>query len=98
MTAATHVSTPTVSARPPTAWRLPFRVSSGLAAVGAVAAAMALTLYADLPWNRAPTTQPPQPLPALSAEATPAFAHEVDWSRIEAAPDPGPMAVAAYGP
>jgi len=98
MTAATHVSTTGFGARPPATRRLPFRVSSGLAAVGAVAAAMALTLYADLPWNVAPTTHRPQPLPPLSAEAAPAFAHAVDWSRIEAAPDPGPMAVAAYGP
>lgn len=98
MSAVAHVSTPALTARGSATRRRPFRISSGLAAVGAVAGAMALTLYADLPWNTAPTTQPPQPLLPLSAAAAPAFANEVDWSRIEAAADPGPMAVAAYGP
>ena len=98
MTAVSHVSSPALTARVRTGRRLPFRVSSGLAAVGAVAAAMALTLYADLPWNAAPTAPSPQPLPPFSADAAPAFAHPVDWSRIEPAEDPGPMAVAAYGP
>jgi hypothetical protein len=55
-------------------------------------------LYADLPWNAAPTTQPPISLPPLSADAVPTFANPVDWSRIEASPDPGPMAIAVYGP
>ena len=98
MTAAAHVSIPVLTARPHGRPRLPFRVSSGLAAVGALAAAMALTLYADLPWHAGPTALSPQPLPPLSAEIAPAFANPVDWSRIEPAEDPGPLAIAAYGP
>ena len=98
MTTATHVSTPAFASRASSSRRLPFRVSSGLAAVGAVAAVVALTLYADLPWYAAPTTPSPHPLPPLSADAAPAFAHPVDWSLIDASADPGPMAVAAYGP
>jgi len=99
MSAAAHVSIPVLHSSIPAGPRRPWRISSGLVALGVVAGAMALTLYADLPWNAAPTTQPPQPLPPLSAAATvPAFANEVDWSRIEASADPGPMAIAAYGP
>ncbi len=99
MSAAAHVSIPVRPAPTSAGPHRPFRISSGLVALGVVAGAMALTLYTDLPWNAAPTTQPPIPLPPLSAAAgVPAFANVVDWSRIEASPDPGPMAIAAYGP
>jgi len=97
MSAAAHVSTPAFTAPAPTASRRPLRVSSGLVAIGVVAGVMALTLYAEMPWNVAATTLPPQPLPSLSVDAVPAIANPVDWSRIEASEDPGPMAVAAYG-
>jgi len=97
MSAAAHVSIPFRPAPTSAGPRRPFRISSGLVALGVVAGAMAL-LYADLPWNAAPTTQPPISLPPLSADAMPTFANPVDWSRIEASPDPGPMAIAVYGP
>ncbi len=99
MSAAAHVSIPARPAPTSAGPRRPFRISSGLVTLGVVAGAMALTLYADLPWNAAPTTQPPHTAAAAQRRrAVPAFANEVDWSRIEASPDPGPMAIAVYGP
>jgi len=99
MSAAAHVSIPARHVPTSAGPRRPFRISSGLVTLGVIAGAVALTLYADLPWNAAPTTQPPIPMPPLSAAAAvPAFANAVDWSKIEASPDPGPMAIAVYGP
>ena len=96
MGAAAHLSRPVRHVSP--AVRRPFRISSALIALAVVAGAMALTLYADLPWNTAPPPEAQRPLPPVSVDAAvPAFANAVDWSQIEASPDPGPMAIASYG-
>ena len=98
MTAATHVSTPALVPQAGTSRPSPFRLRSGWAAVGVAGAVAALAAYGELAWHAAPTAPSPQPLPPLSAAAeTPAIANPVDWSLIEPAEDPGPMAVAAYG-
>ena len=99
MTAATHVSTPGLVRRDGASGPRPFRFRSGWAAIAAVGAVAALATYGEMAWHGAPTVPSPQPLPPLSAaDATPAFANPVDWSKIAPADDPGPMAVAAYGP
>jgi hypothetical protein len=72
----------------------------GLLCVAAAAALTALYLANSSPGgalpvdehvslDTAPTAPPTQPVEALDAG--------VDWSRVEAAGDPGPLAVAAYG-
>ena len=98
MTAATHVSTPALvphagTSRPPL-----FRLRSGWIVVAVAGVVAALAAYGELAWQAAPTAPPPLALPPLATAAdTPAIANPVDWSLIEPAEDPGPMAVAAYG-
>jgi len=98
MTIALHLPTRTLGGRRAAAPRRLPR-SAAIAAIGAGGAALALTLYAELPRSAPPSVGMP-PVPALhdAANAVPAFALEVDWSRVEAAENPSPLAVAAYGP
>ena len=75
------------------------RVPSVAVALCAVSAAMALTLWAGMPWNSvAAAAHPPAVVSNGAVTATLPIADPVDWSLIEVSPDPGPMAVAAYGP
>jgi len=75
------------------------RVPSVVVALCAVSAAMALTLWAGMPWNSvAAAAHPPAVVSNGAVTATLPIADPVDWSLIEVSPDPGPMAVAAYGP
>lgn len=72
---------------------------SGFAAVVAVGALSALALFAEGPWAtvQAPHQRPvPVKWPVMDAPAP--IANEVDWSLVEVSEDPGPLAVAAYGP
>ena len=65
-------------------------------AVGVVAA---LALFASTPWATVPPQQQrPVPVqwPAVVAPAP--LGAAVDWSLVEASENPGPPAIAAYGP
>ena len=98
MTAATHVSTPALASHAGTSRPPLFRLRSAWTAIAVAGAVAALAAYCELAWHAASVAPQPQPLPPLSAAAeTPSIANPVDWSRIEPAEDPGPMAVAAYG-
>ena len=84
MTATVHVSSASSSrARPRQGGACRSASRPGWRQSVRSAAALALTLYADLPWNAGPTMPSPQPVPPLSADAVPAFANPVDWSLIE---------------
>ena len=75
------------------------RASAALTAVVAVGAIAALTLFAGAP--RA-TVQPQHRQPAQMTwpvmDAPAPIANEVDWSLVEVSENPGPLAIAAYGP
>ncbi|MEP7056804.1 MAG: hypothetical protein ABI809_03405 [Caldimonas sp.] len=68
--------------------------------VGAVAIAGATLLAALLavvpPASSSPKPQAASPATPLTMSAPRQFANEVDWSAIEASPDPAPLATAAY--
>lgn len=75
------------------------RASVAPAAVVAMGALVALALFSAAPW----ATDPPQPqrpvavkFPVMDAPVP--IANAVDWSLIEVSEDPGPLAIAAYGP
>lgn len=99
MTVALHLPTRTIGAPASSSPRRRLSPSTVVAAIGAAAAALVLTLHAEPPRSAVASIGVP-PLAPLETAATavPAFALEVDWSRVEAAEDPGPLAVAAYGP
>ncbi len=78
----------------------PFETPHGtrlvVVAVAAVAVAVLLSLVPRLA-SQAQASQPASAMPAGFVWQGPApIADEVDWSRIEATADTGPLAVAAY--
>jgi len=71
----------------------------GVAFVAAVSATAALALFVDAQGTKAPSRDQRQvPLQWLTVDTPVLVANPVDWSRIEVSEDPGPLAVAAYGP
>ena len=75
------------------------RIPLLLVAAGAIGAATALTIQAEM--TRTPAPSAARALAAPGADeraATAPIADEVDWSKVELSADPGPLAIAAYGP
>ena len=97
MNIATHLSTPRL-VPPSVPLKRKVRFSSSVAAVLAVGVAATLTLLPDLPWATSPMASA-RPLPVQAAPDGPApISDAVDWSRVELSGNPGPSAIAEYGP
>ena len=75
------------------------RIPLLLVAAGAIGAATALTIQAEMTRTPAHSAATAFAAPkAAERTVTAPIADEVDWSKVELSADPGPLAVAAYGP
>jgi hypothetical protein len=75
------------------------RIPLLIVAAGAIGAATALTIQAAMTRTPAPSTATALTAPKAAERAVAApIADEVDWSKVDLSADPGPLAIAAYGP
>ncbi|MEO7337731.1 MAG: hypothetical protein ABIV63_14230 [Caldimonas sp.] len=97
MQLAAYPSGPTTPSATPARWIHRIRLSPALAALVAVGAALALSFLADPPGSTNPA-QHHHPLPMVTpaTDLIQPISDPIDWNKVDATPDAGPLAVAAY--